>query len=311
MSNHREKFIFFKRATLILLVVLVGSIGCIWAMLYQPWRYVRVAHQDELVLPRDSVFPRQSDLKKDIMFIEAPDLDLKAFEKEIHAELPPLYKNFPADLPKEIMEYLELRNIFIHQLHQAYYYQEHDLSPHPRIHQILPFVYDDQLCFFALKELELILYDTELNKLHEIKNRNFLGYIFVSSKFMDRFWVPNISSAATGVCKYIRAVMYLGELKTDSILLGCHYDFELHPYDTMKISRVSSDPVMKTHISRPYDILKFSSHNNPLPKLIEFFARIMLWIFFIATIVSFPLFVVSLLILLIQGIILLFNIRRA
>ncbi len=305
---------FFKKATLFFLALLIGSASCIWVILYQPWRYIRVAHSDDIILPKDPFS------FTGLFIIEAPELELKNHKEELHPKLPPLYVHLPADLPTEVTQYLENRNTYIRQLYDKHYspgsiegadfHPEEITSSQPGIFEIIPFLYDGQDCFFALTRNEVTLYDTSLNKIQLIDGKRFGLPIIVSAQFLDRFWSYFSQSGATGGCFYYRAVIYQNEINTHSVLMGCHYDFELDPFNTMKITKASSDPEMKTHILRPYDILVESAHQNPLPRPLELLARLLLWIFFILIIVSLPLFLISLLVLIVQWIILLFKRKK-
>jgi hypothetical protein len=64
-----------KKITLYLLLFSVGSVSIIFLTLHQPWRYLKIAHPSDIILPKN---PSKSPW---IFVIEAPKLNLKITNK--------------------------------------------------------------------------------------------------------------------------------------------------------------------------------------------------------------------------------------
>ncbi len=233
----------FRKITVFLLIFLVCFASYLALAYHEPWRFITTNHPNDLILPKEPQdFPRH-------LIIEAPELELKNHEEKLHPELPFLYVQLPTDLPKEVIAYLELRNTYIHQLYDRYYSSEAIPTDQPIRGEIIPFIYDGQDCFFALKWNEMTLYDTSFNKIHVIKEEQFSSPIIVSAKFLDRFWTRYYLGGAVLGSIYFLEVTYQNEINTQSMHHGDYGDFDIDPYNTMKIINIDTNPEMKVHIS--------------------------------------------------------------
>lgn len=123
-----------KKITLYFLLFSIGSVSIIFLTLHQPWRYLKIADPNDIILPKN---PSKSPW---IFIIEAPKLNLKDYKQELDPNLPPLYVKLPENLPQEVINYLEKRNSYIREFQQRGIKAEKDES----ILEILPFQYQDK-----------------------------------------------------------------------------------------------------------------------------------------------------------------------
>ena len=248
-----------KRITLTLFIVILSITSSLILLRYQPWRYLKILRQDEVLLHKDPF------TSPGLFIVEAPDLDLTLHVEYLSNDLPFLYTNLPKDLPKEVTLYLEQRNDLIRDISM----NDKIMTTHKEIIHVFPFQHQDQKGFILVTKIShydclVSLYDTSFNFVTS-KEINKIWKTVISANFTDRFWFSYVYAGATGGCHYFSSVFYRNDqFVTSSVSIGCSYDFEVDPYNTMKIINVSSNPELKTHILRPYDLEETTCYNNPL-----------------------------------------------
>lgn len=282
-----------KNITLYFLLFSVCSVSIIFLTLHQPWRYLKIPHPSDIILPKN---PSKSPW---IFVIEAPKLNLKDYQQELDPNLPSLYVNLPEDIPQELSSYLEKRNAYIREFQQRSIKAEKDES----FVEILPFQYQDKEGFILATRgtiHKLQLYDQSF-KLITQDTASFLSGFVISVNFPDRIWYKYSQGGATGGCLYYDVFRYTdNHLSSNPVCIGCSYDFETDPYNTMKIINAQTNPELKTHIMRPYDLAEFTAYNNHIiPYFIEQVIAYTLMVLFFVAFFSIPLLMQFSLILLI------------
>jgi hypothetical protein len=289
-----------KKITLYFLLFSIGSVSIIFLTLHQPWRYLKIADPNDIILPKN---PSKSPW---IFIIEAPKLNLKDYKQELDPNLPPLYVKLPENLPQEVINYLEKRNSYIREFQQRGIKAEKDES----ILEILPFQYQDKegfvLATFVLAtsgtmhNAKLHLYDQSFKQIISDTTSALRGFV-LSVNFPDRIWYKYSQGGATGGCLYFDTFRYTdNQPSSNPKCIGCSYDFETDPYNTMKIINAHTNPELKTHIMRPYDLAEFTAYGNHIiPDFVEKVVAHYLAVMFFIAFFSIPLVIQFSLILLI------------
>jgi hypothetical protein len=190
------------------------------------------------------------------MIIESPHIDIAKHQTPIHPDLPPIYTNLPNDLPKEVIDYVENRNIYIHQLRDKYANSPKERYTTMIIEELLPYEYKGKEGFFAFisedEKPRLSLFDASLNEIAEIDQYSKGDSTIVSAKFQDRVWSFYHGFGNASAKVNCEEVIYQNDPIINSFLMGSKYqDIEYTSFSIMKITRKGTNPRIKTHISHP------------------------------------------------------------
>jgi len=242
----------WKNITLYLLLFSLGTASILALAFYEPWRYLTIARSSDLILPKDPLnYPS-------LMIIESPHIDIAKHQTPIHPDLPPLYTKLPSDLPKEVIDYVEKRNSYIHQLSDQYFNSQKESPNTLTIEELLPYEYNGKEGFFAFisedKYPRLSLFDASLNEITEIDQSSKGVSNFVSAKFQDRVWSFHRSfrMGHSWTTVFFEEVIYQNKPTINTFLKGSQYgELEVDPYSIMKITNKNTNPRIKIHIPYP------------------------------------------------------------
>jgi hypothetical protein len=247
-----------KRATIYLFTLMILSVLLLPLALFQPWRYLNIAHPSDLILPKDPMKTPK------LIIIEAPKLKLEDHKEELHPKLPPLYTKLPSDLPKEVQDYIEKRNALVLKLKEDYISSNTTeasdsafkklIADENKIIELLPFQNSSQEGFIATKKgqntNEFIIFDSSFN----IVEQTILGPKFryiVSANHMDRCWIYCGSTGATGIHLFYEQISFSDGKYASKVRGVGFYDNFLFPLATMKIIHPDTNPEMAVHIKSP------------------------------------------------------------
>ncbi|HOI24783.1 MAG TPA: hypothetical protein PK581_04240 [Caldisericia bacterium] len=247
-----------KAITCLLMILFVLSVLMVQFISYQPLRYLKKAHADEIVLPKNPFKAPK------LFIIEAPTLKLENYEKVLHPDLPPLYINLPTNTSKEVLEFLEKRNSYIHQLNDNNSIS-HFSSKSPgdntfKITEVIPIQHDGQDGFIgtsdkAINNGSTIYFDSELNYF-EIENGKTFRTI-ISVKFPDRSWFLSANIGGSGASFFYKKITYGGSFNTTYLYVSQDENFSIDPFKTMKIIHPNTNPEMVVHIESPKELNPF------------------------------------------------------
>ena len=199
----------------------------------------------------------QGNISQDLLFIDAPGLDLKPYQLEMYPFLPPLYMDLPSEVPYPVQVFLEKRNQLIHQfaknfLSQANYAECLFLPPFEKIQmirEIIPCQYNQREAVAILSD-DIILLDQSFELLsypHDMQGSysyNYHGHI-ISAKFPDRFWKQYSIGDSGGIKAYLQQIQLNPKIQSSDVLLIGDSTSANIPFKSIKAIQIHSDPQLK------------------------------------------------------------------